>query len=124
MQGLRLLKWDLYGDYYPSKKTYIESERWLQAAGVMQAIVAVSTIPLVSATCSSAAVVFVQRRCKSGDLSLRQVTVLADKGWTELEIYEQMLCGRRRQYGSRFLYLAIILNLLGMCPTIILAFIL
>jgi len=102
------------GDEYPKASNYVQNERWLQGARVIQTIVTVSTIPLTSAVCSSAAVVFMQRQCKKAKMSLRQTVVLADKGWTEYEVYAQLLRGHWKQYGSTFLYLAITLNVLGM----------
>ncbi|KAK3676798.1 hypothetical protein LTR78_003575 [Recurvomyces mirabilis] len=115
--GLWLRDGDVSGAYYPSTKTYATNEQWLRAARVLQAIVAIITIPLTSTVCASAAVAFVQRSCKSRNLTLRQTTVLADNGWTAIEVYEQLIRGRWKQYGSKLLYLAIVLHLLGAIVT-------
>lgn len=114
MAGLWLQKGDPYGDVYPSSTAYVRNERWFRAARVAQAIVAVVTLPLTSAVCSHAAVVFMQSKAKSSKLSLRQTMVLADRGWAQYDVYTQLLRGRWRLYGSTLLYLALALNLLGM----------
>lgn len=88
-------------------------EKWLQVTGIIQSIVTVSTLPLTSAVCSNAAVVFTQRRCATGGISLRQTMVLADKGWMDVQVYAQLLRGHWKRYGSAFLYIAIALNVLG-----------
>ncbi|KAF8815773.1 hypothetical protein BYT27DRAFT_7224704 [Phlegmacium glaucopus] len=91
---------------------FVKNEQWFRMARFIQSIVTVLTIPLTSAVCSKAAVVFIQRQ--SG-LSLRQAMVLADKGWTEPKLYAKLLfaSGGLKRYGSSFLFLAILLNILG-----------
>ncbi|KAK3644005.1 hypothetical protein LTR56_009857 [Elasticomyces elasticus] len=91
---------------------YTKNEAWLQAAQVMRSIAAVLTIPLTSAVCSKAAVAFLQQRTNS-NISLRQVMVLADRGWTDPIIYFKMLVGGFKRYGTMFLLGATILNILG-----------
>lgn len=98
---------------YPSAGTYAANERWLQAARVLQAIVTVLTLPLTSVVCSSAAVAYVQRSCSNGRVTLRQTAVLADNGWTSLEVIGHLLRGRGKQFGSGLLYLAMALHVLG-----------
>lgn len=73
---------------------------------------AVLTIPLTSAVCSKAAVIYVQRRGQRM-LSLRQTMTLADKGWTEPEIFLKLMTGSYKRYGSWFLLLAIAVHILG-----------
>lgn len=99
--------------HYPSPRLYVLNERWFRAASIIQAIVTVVTIPLTSAICSAAAVVFVQRRARGVDLTLRRTVVLADRGWSSISIFVQLLQGHWKQYGSTFLYLAVVLNVLG-----------
>ncbi|KAI5364563.1 Putative major facilitator, sugar transporter, major facilitator superfamily [Septoria linicola] len=94
--GLYLTDGDINGAKYPSHSTYALNERIFRVARVMQAIIAVSTIPLTSAVCSTAAVTFMQRSRQHGSLSLRKTMVLADKGWADFEIYTQLLRGRAR----------------------------
>ncbi|KAK5721864.1 hypothetical protein LTR15_006457 [Elasticomyces elasticus] len=111
--GLWLRSGDIYGTYYPSTGTYAANQTWLRAVRVLQSIIAIVTIPLASTVCASAAVTYVQRSCRSGNLTLRQTAVLADGGWTAIEVYEQLLRGRWKQNGSKLLYFAIVLHLLG-----------
>lgn len=92
---------------------YARNEGWLRAARVIQAILGVITIPLTTVVCARAAVVFTQRLHKRSDLSLRQTIALADRGWTSLEVYGHLVRGKIPKYGSSFLYIAIILNILG-----------
>jgi hypothetical protein len=88
------------------------SERWYHAMRIIQAVAAVLTIPVASAVCANAAVVFVQRKTKGTPLSIRQVMVLADRGWADPKTYAICLTAWDR-YGSRFLLLAMLLNILG-----------
>ena len=98
---------------------YAENERWYHTARIIQSIVSVLTIPLTSAACSSAAVIFIQQRQRQprDGLSIRQLMTLADKGWTDLSTYSQILpffnTGKWRRYGSSFLLLAMSVNILG-----------
>ena len=92
---------------------YLKNEQCLQAARVIQSIVSVLTIPLTSAVCSRAAVIFMQRNCKSQGITLRQIMVLADKGWTQPENYCNLLFKGWKRYASSFLVLAIVINALG-----------
>lgn len=103
----------MYGYRYPTHSIYTFNERILQVARVVQAIVAVSTVPLTSAVCSTAAVTFMQREHRNHNLSLRKTIVLADKGWADFEIYLHLLRGRLSSYGSSLLYFTILLIALG-----------
>lgn len=97
---------------------YRKNQRWYHAARVIQSIVGVLTIPLTSAVCSSAAVIFIQKRHARGGLSMRQVITIADKGWTDIPTYIRTFpfFGTKgwKRYGSSFLLLAIFVNLLGL----------
>ncbi|PYI08676.1 hypothetical protein BO78DRAFT_395536 [Aspergillus sclerotiicarbonarius CBS 121057] len=99
---------------------YVKNERWYHAARVVQSIVSLVTLPLTSAVCSSAAVIFMQRRqwLSSRDLTIRQTMVLADKGWTDLLTYARLhfVSSGWKRYGSPFLFFAIGLN--GLASTI------
>ncbi|KAJ5356579.1 hypothetical protein N7517_011188 [Penicillium concentricum] len=92
------------------------NERWYRAARIIQSVVSVLTIPLTSAVCSSAAVIFIQQRAHKG-ITVRQVMTLADKGWADLATYARILpflaTDGWNRLGSSFLLLAILLNLLG-----------
>lgn len=94
---------------------YVKNENWYRTARVLQSIVSVLTIPLTSAVCSSAAVIFVQHNRKTFGLSMRQVMVLADKGWTDPATYARLFLTSKgwKRYGSSFLFLTILLIILG-----------
>ena len=93
---------------------YAANEKWYQAMRVIQSIVGVLTIPITSAVCSSAAAAWAQYSKRSANLSMRQMMVLADRGWTDPRTYLTLLTwnGFKRN-GSTFLVLAIALNILG-----------
>ncbi|KAJ5175369.1 uncharacterized protein N7482_001246 [Penicillium canariense] len=92
------------------------NEQWYRAARIIQSVVGILTIPLTSAVCSSAAVIFIQQRAHKG-ITVRQVMTLADKGWADLATYARILpfltTDEWKRFGSSFLLLAILLNLLG-----------
>lgn len=112
----------LYGSkpqfgHHPYQNLFITNERYLKTVRILQSGVSVLTIPLTSAVCSRAAVVFAQRRLSQGTgrgrITLRQTMALADKGWTDPSIIAKLLFGKWRQYGSQFLLLALTLNTIG-----------
>lgn len=92
---------------------YVKSEEVYRAARTLQTVVAVLTIPLTSAVCSAATVVFAQAGSKQRRLTMRQLMVLADKGWTDPATILKVVFGERRRYGSRLLFLAVLINILG-----------
>lgn len=114
--------WILPSKVYPSasetedlQKMYAQNEEWHRAARVIQSIAAVLTIPLTSAVCASAAVVYLQH-CTKGQpptFTLRQMTVLADKGWTNIGTYYHLITGRWSRYKSVLLFWAVLLHVLG-----------
>ncbi|KAI6842404.1 hypothetical protein KC332_g6172 [Hortaea werneckii] len=91
---------------------YVRNEQYFQRARVVQALISVLTIPLTSALCSKAAVAFFQRKSSMG-LSMRKLTTMADRGWTDPETVLRMILGGWGKYGSSFLVFAILLNVLG-----------
>ena len=94
---------------------YLQNESWFQAARVMQSIVSVLTIPLTTAVCSSAAVIFTQHNRRAPGLSVRQVMSLADRSWTDPATYTRTILTSKgwKRYGSSFLLLAMLLHILG-----------
>jgi hypothetical protein len=109
-----LLSDTLIGTYDANPRSlFAHNEKWLQAARVVQTIVSVVTIPVVSAVCSKAAVVFTQSSSKRRNLSLRKTVTLASHGWNEPRVYARLCRGGYRRYGSSLLLLAIFLNILG-----------
>lgn len=96
---------------------YSETARYLKVARVIQSIVSLFTIPVTSAVCSWAAVAFLQqRKLDQPGPTLRQSMALADKVWTDPIFIAKLFLGGWKQYGSRFLLVAIILNGLGESP--------
>lgn len=97
---------------------YEKNQRWYHAARVIQSIVGVMAIPLTSAVCSSAAVIFIQQRHSRGGLTMRQVMTIADKGWTDIPTYFRTFpffgTKRWKRYGSSFLLLSCFTILLGL----------
>ncbi|KAL9622815.1 MAG: hypothetical protein Q9160_002934 [Pyrenula sp. 1 TL-2023] len=91
---------------------YIKNENWYRTARVLQAIASVLTIPLTSAVCSSAAVIFCQR---AQNPSLRQMISLADKGWTDPTTWIRTVIKSNgfKRYGSSLLYGSMALVALG-----------
>ncbi|KAF2471216.1 uncharacterized protein BDR25DRAFT_223473, partial [Lindgomyces ingoldianus] len=105
---------------------YQKSEKWFQTARVLQSIVNILTIPVASAVCGSAAVVYAQRGKYSKDLSLGQLVLLADKTWSDPLTILDLLFGKlawkssgpginrsKRSYSSALVVFAILLHLLG-----------
>ena len=90
----------------------LKSESWYLAMRILRILSALFTLPVASSVCSSAAIIFVQRNPGSR-LSLRQVMVLADRGWADPALYGRALTNWKR-YGSGFLAMAMIANLLGL----------
>ena len=74
---------DQTGNY--SQSHYETTDNWRKAASVGQSVVGVISIPVTSAICAKAVAVYCQRKsdAKAPSLSLRQMLVLADKGWTD-----------------------------------------
>jgi hypothetical protein len=92
---------------------FARSERYLRAARIVQSLVSVVTIPLTSAVCSQAAVVYIQRTRGANRPTLRQTMALADKGWTDIAILTNLFFGGWKRYRSSLLLFALFLHLLG-----------
>ncbi|QMW44316.1 hypothetical protein G4B11_007736 [Aspergillus flavus] len=106
--------WGLHNvDYVYDERD--RNERWYKAAQVVQSIVSLLTIPLTTTTCSSAVVVWLQHRVnsKTPSITLRQMTVLADKGWADIPTYFRLVTTKRSRYSSSFLIWALILHVVG-----------
>ena len=103
------------GPYQEPEDIVNTAKNHLKAARIVQSIVSLLTIPLTSAVCSRAAASFAQCR-KAGVspvITLRQTIALADKGWADVGVILKLVMGKWRQYGSRLLFIAIMLNVLG-----------
>lgn len=86
--------------------------RRYEAARVIQSFVAIITIPLTSAVCANAAVIFAQKHTPSNGLTLRQLLVLADESWANPAKWPRIVVHWRR-YASGFFLAAVLLNILG-----------
>ncbi|KAL9064636.1 MAG: hypothetical protein Q9157_007761 [Trypethelium eluteriae] len=91
---------------------FTANARWFRAARVAQAITNVLSVPLATAVCARAAVVFTQRGRKDTKLSLRQMMVLADRGWNDLGIWFKLMQNPAR-FWSSFLLISILLVATG-----------
>ncbi|KAM3435087.1 hypothetical protein MY4824_005087 [Beauveria thailandica] len=96
---------------------YAQSERYLRAARVLQAISSMLVIPLTSAVVAQAAVVSLQKQHGKRDKSrptLRQAVALADKAWIDPTTIWKILAKRRwKQYTSRPFIYGLVLTALG-----------
>jgi hypothetical protein len=101
-----------YWDRVTFRSRFAKAQRSYHAARVIQSFVAVLTIPITSAICSSAAVIFAQQKHKASSMSIRQVMALADGSWSDLAKWAQISFAWKR-YGSTFLLGAVLLNILG-----------
>lgn len=96
-----------------------ENEEYYRTARVLRAVVNALAIPMATAVCASAALIYTQRRnSKQGTLTMRQVMVLADKGWISLPIIAKLLNVFNlrvawRRYYSTMLLTALLLSLLA-----------
>jgi hypothetical protein len=97
----------------PLHAKYVKSEAIYRAARTVQSVITVLTIPLTSAVCSAAAVVFTQSKTKGRRLTMRQMMALADKGWTDPTTIARLVTGRGKQLSSPLLICALLLVLLG-----------
>ncbi|CAG8403119.1 unnamed protein product [Penicillium salamii] len=105
-----------YHQYLPDRyleKLFTKSDRYLRAARIVQSLVSVLTIPLTSAVCSQAAVVYTQQKRGSNRPALRQSMAIADKGWTDIAILRKLFFGGWRKHKSSLLLIALLLNILG-----------
>lgn len=101
-------------DWWDIETQFSMTEYYLRAARMLQAVVSILTIPLTSTVCSSAAVVFLQRRRRGqGGPTLRQSMTLADKCWADPIVIIKLVSGQWKKYGSSLLLVAIVLNILG-----------
>jgi hypothetical protein len=76
---------------------FVKSEVIYRVARTVQAVVGVLTIPLTSAVCSAAAVVFAQTNRWERKLTMRQTITLADKGWTDPATIIKLLSGNGKK---------------------------
>lgn len=91
---------------------YVKDEQIFRYARIADALANVLTVPITTALCANAVVVFMQQ--KRRHFSLRQMTVLADKGWFSPKTWLRVLTpGGLKQYGSSLFWLAVGIHMLG-----------
>lgn len=95
--------------YSDPEETWRINEKYIKAAEVLRAIVALLTIPVTSAVCSVAFVAYMQAGPLRRTLNLRQTMAIADQGWISPRIWTKLV-----KAGSFPLYLAFALTLIGM----------
>lgn len=95
--------------------SYLKNEDVFRAMRVIQAVVALLTIPITSAACACAAVAYVQHNKHSLGMSMRQTMALADRGWTDPATFIRLISSPRgyKTIGSLFLMFAMVLHLIG-----------
>lgn len=113
------LTYDVNSDWgFRFRPLWDQNDRWYRAARVVQSVVDVLTIPVASAVCGSAAVVYMQTGRGSRQASLGQTILLADKGWADPATIFNFLFGwlfspRRTVHLSTLMLLALAVHLIG-----------
>lgn len=110
--GRCLIPTDTIGPHYLDA-VFAKSERYLRAAKIIQSLVSILTVPLTSAVCSQAAVVYIQRKRGNNRPTLRQSMALADRGWTDIKLMQKLVLGEWKKYMTSLLLFALFLHLLG-----------
>ena len=82
---------DRTGTY--TRKQYEDNDWWTRIVRTTNAIVAVTTVPVTSAVCAKAAVIYCQTPSgtRRPGLTLRQTLALADKGWSNVSVLSRLL---------------------------------
>ena len=99
--------------YLQIHRLYVTNDRVYEAIRIFQGIVDILTIPVTSAVCAKAAVIFTQHSTAKSALTLRQTMVLADNSWTDPEVVSKLFLKGSKRYLSSFLVFAILLHVLG-----------
>lgn len=78
--------YDPGSDY--TRAQYDSNDRWRRLTRVTSALVGSVTIPVTSAVCAKAAVVYCQKHSyrRNQMITMRQMIALADKGWSDIQI--------------------------------------
>ena len=98
-----------------SRGQYEQNDRWRRVSRVGLQVLGTLSIPLTSAICARAAVVYCQRSSNNRQpaLSMRQTLVLADKGWLDLNTWMNLFGPMGAKISSPLLILSILLCGLG-----------
>ncbi|KAF9734774.1 hypothetical protein PMIN01_07677 [Paraphaeosphaeria minitans] len=99
--------------FYPEHWYHI-SEKYFKAAHTLQSIATLITIPVTTAICSMACVVYMQSSPLRRSLTLRQSMALADSGWLSPQILAKL-----GTMGSLPMYTAFALALIGSASQIL-----
>lgn len=89
-------------------------QHWHNATNILNGIASVLAIPVVSALLAHGAVIYAQRRKADRDLNIRQMFVLADKGWADIRILWFALSKPNQKKTSPYLWFGAFLVLLSM----------
>ena len=108
------------GSYYDQtgKTTQLQyriNDRWRVAARTLNSVTSTLTIPITSALCAKAAVIYTQRRSRETPvITLSRTLALADRGWTDLDTLISLLTPHGiRRVGSPLLVFAAVLTGIG-----------
>ncbi|KAG8526396.1 uncharacterized protein KY384_000390 [Bacidia gigantensis] len=98
-----------------SKGQFEENDRWRRVSRVGLQVLGTLSIPLTSAVCARAVVVYCQRSStkRQPTISMRQTLVLADKGWLDLDTWVNLFGPTGGRYYSPPLVLSMLLCGLG-----------
>ena len=104
---------DTTGQY--SRSQFEQNDRWRRVSRVGLQVLATLSIPLTSAVCAGATVVYCQRSSnrRQPAISMRQTLVLADKGWLDPSTWIDLCGPMGRRIYSPLLILSMILCGLG-----------
>jgi hypothetical protein len=110
--------WEAHTDEfnrYPEKMpNYTMDGNLYRSARIIQSIASVLILPLTSAVCAYAAVIFVQKQKENSSMTMRQVMNLADRRWMDGSLVRDIISGSWKQHGSAFLALAIFAHFLAL----------
>lgn len=98
-----------------SSGQFEQNDRWRKVSRIGLQILGTLSIPLTSAVCTSAVVVYCQRSSSTRQpaISMRQTLVLADKGWLDLNTWVDLFSPMGRRIYSPLLIISMLLCGLG-----------
>ena len=106
---------DVRNTLFTSFADWKHSDRFRRAANVGLSIIAAVGIPVTSAICAKATVIYCQMKSKGKppSLTMRQTIALADKGWSDLGVIWDLIhpTGRRRTRSPLLLFSVFLVGL-------------
>lgn len=106
---------DTHNALFTSFADWNHSDRCRRAANVGLSIIAAVGIPVTSAICAKATVIYCQMKSngKPPSLTMRQTLALADKGWSDLGVIWDLIhpTGRRRTRSPLLLFSVFLVGL-------------